>query len=442
MIENKKVLILGMARSGYEVAKLISGQNNTIFITDMKDQDEEKVRVLKNLNIEFIKTDEPENILDESFDILIKNPAVFPFHPCVEKAKELKIPVVNEMEVAYHYINKPVKIIGVTGSNGKTTTVTLINEVLKKAGIPVKLGGNIGTPLSQIVSDLEANDILLLEISDHQLIDMKDFKTDISVLTNLCPTHLDYHGSYENYLSVKKKIFNHHTKEDIAIINAANYDSMALTKDIASTKYYFNNDENYITEDGIYIDHKLVIKTSDILIKGHHNYENILATYLVAKILNVDFKFVAEVLKEFKGVEHRIEYVRTINGVSFYNDSKSTNPTATITALKSFDGNIHLILGGMERSQDFHDLTPYLSKVKCIYAIGEVRNRIMEFASEEKVPAFEFKTLKEAMKKVEEEVKPGDIVLLSPASASWDQYLKFEDRGDEFKNIVNHLESV
>lgn len=442
MIENKKVLILGMARSGYEVAKLISGQNNTIFITDMKDQDEEKVRVLKSLNIEFIKTDEPENILDESFDILIKNPAVFPFHPCVEKARELKIPVVNEMEVAYHYINKPVKIIGVTGSNGKTTTVTLINEVLKKAGIPVKLGGNIGTPLSQIVSDLEANDILLLEISDHQLIDMKDFKTDISVLTNLCPTHLDYHGSYENYLSVKKKIFNHHTKEDIAIINAANYDSMALTKDIASTKYYFNNDENYITEDGIYIDHKLVIKTSDILIKGHHNYENILATYLVAKILNVDFKFVAEVLKEFKGVEHRIEYVRTINGVSFYNDSKSTNPTATITALKSFDGNIHLILGGMERSQDFHDLTPYLSKVKCIYAIGEVRNRIMEFASEEKVPAFEFKTLKEAMKKVEEEVKPGDIVLLSPASASWDQYLKFEDRGDEFKNIVNHLESV
>lgn len=442
VIENKKVLILGMARSGYEVAKLISGQNNTIFITDMKDQDEEKVRVLKSLNIEFIKTDEPENILDESFDILIKNPAVFPFHPCVEKARELKIPVVNEMEVAYHYINKPVKIIGVTGSNGKTTTVTLINEVLKKAGIPVKLGGNIGTPLSQIVSDLEANDILLLEISDHQLIDMKDFKTDVSVLTNLCPTHLDYHGSYENYLSVKKKIFNHHTKEDIAIINAANYDSMALTKDIASTKYYFNNDENYITEDGIYIDHKLMIKTSDILIKGHHNYENILATYLVAKILNVDFKFVAEVLKEFKGVEHRIEYVRTINGVSFYNDSKSTNPTATITALKSFDGNIHLILGGMERSQDFHDLTQYLPKVKCIYAVGEVRNRIMEFASEEKIPAFEFKTLKEAMKKVEEEVKPGDIVLLSPASASWDQYLKFEDRGDEFKNIVNHLESV
>lgn len=440
MIEDKKVLILGMARSGYEVAKLISQNNNQIYITDIKEQDEEKIAELKKLNIEFIKTDEPENILDASFDILIKNPAVFPFHPCVEKAKELNIPVVNEMEVAYHYINKPVKIVGVTGSNGKTTTVTLIYEVLKKARMPVKLGGNIGTPLSKIVNSLETNDILLLEISDHQLIDMKDFKTDISVLTNLCPTHLDYHGSYENYLNVKKKIFNHHTKNDIAIINASNYDSVALTQDILSTKYYFNNDENYIADEGIYIDKKLVIKTSDILIKGQHNYENILATFLVSKVLNIDFKYVKEVLKEFRGVEHRIEYVSTINGVSYYNDSKSTNPTATVTALKSFNGNIHLILGGMERSQDFHDLTPYLTKVKCIYAIGEVRKRIMEFAKEKNIPAYEFSTLKEAMKKIVEEVKTGDIVLLSPASASWDQYLKFEDRGNEFKNIVNHLE--
>lgn len=442
MIENKKVFILGMARSGYEVAKLLSGKNNTIIITDQKDQEEEKIKELEALGITFIKTGEPESLLDESFDVLIKNPAVFPYHPCVEKAKDLNIPVVNEMEVAYHYINKPVTIIGVTGSNGKTTTVTLIYEVLKRALVPVKLGGNIGTPLSAIVGTLQDHDILLLEISDHQLIDMVDFKTNISVLTNLCPTHLDYHGSYENYKSVKKKIFNHHTKEDIAILNAANYDSLELTKDIPSTKYYFNNDENYIADGKIYIDKKEVIDTSDILIKGTHNYENILATYLVAKELKVDFQYVNEVLKEFKGVEHRIEYVNTVHGVTYYNDSKSTNPTATITALKSFEGNIHLILGGMERSQDFHDLTPYLSKVKCIYAIGETRKRIMDFAKENKVEAYDFTTLKEAMKKIEEKVKPSDIVLLSPASASWDQYLKFEDRGDEFKNIVNHLESV
>lgn len=438
MIENKKILILGMARSGYEVAKLLGKANNTIIITDQKDQNQEQIDELKALGITFIKSSEPENLLDETFDLLIKNPAVFPFHPCVKKAHDLNIAVVNEMEVAYHYLNSPVKIIGVTGSNGKTTTVSLIYEVLKEANMPVKLGGNIGTPLSKIVLDLQANDILLLEISDHQLIDMYDFKTDISILTNLCPTHLDYHGSYEAYKKTKKKIFAHHTKDNIAILNKANYDSLELTKDIKSTKIYFNSEENYYTEEAIYIDKEKVINTSDIILKGTHNYENILATYLVAKILNIDFKYVNAVLKKFKGVEHRIEFVRELNGITYYNDSKSTNPTATITALKSFSDNIRLILGGMERHQDFHDLTPYLGKVKKIYAIGETRNRIIDYAKEVNVICEEFLTLKEAMSKIKEEAINGDIVLLSPASASWDQYLKFEDRGNEFKDIVNN----
>lgn len=438
MIENKKILILGMARSGYEVAKLLGKANNTIIITDQKDQNQEQIDELKALGITFIKSSEPENLLDETFDLLIKNPAVFPFHPCVKKAHDLNIDVVNEMEVAYHYINSPVKIIGVTGSNGKTTTVSLIYEVLKEANMPVKLGGNIGTPLSKIVLDLQANDILLLEISDHQLIDMYDFKTDISILTNLCPTHLDYHGSYEAYKKTKKKIFAHHTKDNIAILNKANYDSLELTKDIKSTKIYFNSEENYYTKEAIYIDKEKVINTSDIILKGTHNYENILATYLVAKILNVDFKYVNTVLKRFKGVEHRIEFVRELNGITYYNDSKSTNPTATITALKSFSNNILLILGGMERHQDFHDLTPYLGKVKKIYAIGETRNRIIDYAKEVNVICEEFLTLKEAMSKIKEEAINGDIVLLSPASASWDQYIKFEDRGNEFKDIVNN----
>ncbi len=439
LIENKKILILGMARSGYAVAKLLSQGHNTIIITDGKDQDEDKIKELHDLGIEFIKTSEPENILDATFDLLIKNPAVMPYHPCLLKAQSLNIPIVNEMEVAYHYINKPAKIIGITGSNGKTTTTTIIYEILKKAHLPVILGGNIGIPLSQIVRDIKENDILLLEISDHQLIDLHDFKTDISIITNICPTHLDYHGSYENYKNVKKKIFNHHTSKDCAIINAANYDSLSLTKDIPSTKYYFNDEKNYILDDWIYVDNTPVINTKDILIKGMHNYENILASLILAQILNIDFSIVSQVLKEFKGVEHRIEFVRTLNGITYYNDSKSTNPTATITALKSFNGNIHLILGGMDRNQDFNDLAPYLSQVKCIYAIGEVRKRIMAFAQKASKQAYEFPTLKEAMAKIKEEATSGDIVLLSPASASWDQYQKFEDRGNEFKDIVNNL---
>jgi len=437
MIENKKVFIFGMARSGYEVAKLLSS-NNEIVICDNKEQDKKKVEELASLGIKFIETLEPENILDETYDILIKNPAVFPFHPCIKKAESLNIPVVNEMEVAFHYINKPLTIIGVTGSNGKTTTTTIIYEILKHAGKSVKLGGNIGTPLSKIVSTLEENDILLLEISDHQLIDFKDFKTNISVITNLCPTHLDYHGSYETYKNTKKKIFNHHTNNDIAIINKKNFDSLELTNDILSTKYFFNDESNYIKDNLIYVDNQMVIDTHDILLKGEHNYENILVALILLKVLNIDFKYAREVLKSFKGVEHRIEFVRTLDGISYYNDSKSTNPIATVTALKSFKENIHLIFGGMDREQEFDSLLPYLGKIKKLYAIGEVRDRIVSFAKKNNIDYEEYETLTEAMANIKNNTQKGDIVLLSPGAASWDQYAKFEDRGDEFKNIVNN----
>ena len=438
MLENKKIFILGMARSGYEVSKLLS-KNNEIVVTDSKEQEEDKIKELESLGIKFIKTDNPDELLDESFDLLIKNPAVFPNHKCVLKARDLNIEVVNEMEVAFHYITKDVKLIGVTGSNGKTTTVSLIYEVLKKAGVSVVLGGNIGIPLSKLVTELKDNDILLLEISDHQLIDFKDFKTDISILTNICPTHLDYHGNYDNYKNVKKKIFNYHNTNNFAILNSKNIDSIELTKDIGSSKLYFNNEVNYYKDNKIYIDNKEVINTNDILLKGIHNYENILSVLVLLKILNIDYKYLIEVLKEFKGVEHRIEFVKEVNKVKYYNDSKSTNPTSTITALKSFDKNIHLLLGGMDRNQDFNDIKEYKDKIKCIYAFGEVRNRIIDFCRENDIKYIEYETVSEIMNDISNYLSEEDIVLLSPGSASWDQYKKFEDRGDEFKELVNNL---
>ena len=175
------------------------------------------------------------------------------------------------------------------------------------------------------------------------------------------------------------------------------------------------------------------------MLKGNHNYENILAMLTLLKILKIDFKYATMVLKEFKGVEHRIEFVRDIKGVKFYNDSKSTNPTATITALKSFDGNIHLILGGMDRSQDFEDLLPFKDKIKKIYAIGEVRNRIINFCRNNDISYEEYEFMKDSLLSINRNAQSGDVVLLSPGSASWDQYAKFEDRGEEFKNIVNNF---
>ena len=243
----------------------------------------------------------------------------------------------------------------------------------------------------------------------------------------------------DDYKNTKKKIFNHHTSKDTAILNESNFDSCNLTTDIKSTKLYFNSKSNYFKDNTIYIDNKPVLNTNDIILKGTHNYENILCLLVLLKVINIDFKYALEVLKEFKGVEHRIEFVRTLKGVSYYNDSKSTNPTSTITALKSFDGNIHLILGGMERSQDFEDLTPYLSKIKKIYAIGEIRDRLLNFANNHNIPCEKYEFLKEALESIKNNVTSNDIVLLSPGSASWDQYQKFEDRGNEFKQIVNNF---
>lgn len=433
MFENKKILVLGMAKSGYNIAKLLAPKNK-IIVTDQKDQDESILNELKSLNVTFIKEEKQENLVDNTFDMLIKNPGIMPFHPAIIKAKELGIPVLNEMEVTYHFLPKDTFIIGITGSNGKTTTTTIIYNLLKKMGKDVILGGNIGYPLSEIVGKVKKNSILVLEISDHQLINFHDFKTNISVLTNICPTHLDYHGSYEAYKSVKKNIFLNHTDSDINIINKANDDSLSITKDIKGMKYYFNDEHNYADDKGIYIDDKLIISLDDIKLKGQHNYENIMAALLAIKSFGLDKDLIKEYLSSFNGVEHRMEFVLEKGGVKYYNDSKATNPTSTITALKAFEGNIHLLLGGMERKQDFHELDSVINKCKYIYALGEVSDKVMAYAKEKNIPAFNCVTIKEAMKKVQENTQKGDIVLLSPASASWDQYARFEDRGDEFKS--------
>ncbi len=437
-IKNKKILVVGLSKSGYNVAKLLYDKND-ITVTDKSDEDQTKIEELNKLGVKFIKSDHQEDILDNSFDLLIRNPGVDPHNAIIVKAKELKIPVLNDIEVSYYYLPKTVKIIGITGSNGKTTTTTMIYEILKKMGEKVILGGNIGYPLSEIIPQVENDSILVLEISDHQLYDCVDFKTNISVLTMLCPTHLDFHDNYENYINVKKKIFNHHTKDDIAIINEQNEDSLKITKDINSSKLYFNGKNAYIANEAIYINGDEIIKLDDIKIKGHHNYENIMACLLVINEFGIDKALIRDYFNNFKGVEHRLEYVNTKNNVTYYNDSKATNPTSTYIAINSFKGNVHLILGGFERKQDFNELNDVINKVKCIYAIGECEQRVFDYANSQNIECIKCHTLENAMNEIALHIKENDVVLLSPASASWDQYKRFEDRGQEFKDLVNRL---
>ncbi len=439
MFENKKIFILGMARSGYEAAKLLSDYNNEIIVTDGKEQKEELVSELESLGVKVIITSDQLSLLDDSFDYVIKNPGIKYDNPVVVKAKELGIKVINEIEMAYSFLDKSVNIIGVTGSNGKTTTTTLISEFMKNSFDNVYLGGNIGIPLSNFVRDIKPNSYLVLEISDHQLCDMYDFKTNVSVLTNITPTHLDFHKSYEVYQMTKKKIFNNHTSDDLAVINKDDEVSMKITDDIKSTKVYYGHDKTnlaYYDEEGIYYDGKLVIKLDDIILKGKHNYQNIMGAIIAVKKYGVTNEVIQKVLKEFKGVEHRLEYVDTINGVTYYNDSKATNCVSTITALNSFDKPTILLLGGYDRGHSFHDLDDSMKNVKCVVCFGETKNRIEEFCNDLNIRCYKNDTLKEAMNVVKDICTPGDVVLLSPACASWDQYDKFEDRGDEFKNLV------
>lgn len=441
MIENKKIFILGMARSGYECAKMLSKYNNEILITDMKAQDSNRVKELEDLKVKFVISENPDEMLDESYDYLIKNPGIIKDHKCVLKAKELNIPVINEVEAAYTFFPKDITIIGITGSNGKTTTTTLIYEMLKEAGLPVYLGGNIGYPVSGLVEKVKSQDILVLEISDHQLTDMYDFKTNISVLTNLSEVHLDFHGSYDIYKNIKKKIFNHHTSDDIAILNYDNNDVMDLTKEIMSNKKYFSKDNLvncYIKDRAIYYKDK-VIDLAEIKVKGMHNYENIMCAIMTVKEFNVNNETINKVLKEFKGVEHRIEYVANINGREFYNDAKATNTESTITALKSFDKPTILLLGGLDRGHSFEPLNEYMNNVKEVICYGETKMRIKEWCDNINVSCEVVDTLEEATIKAYNHSKEFDVILLSPACASWDQFESFEKRGDKFKEVINSL---
>ena len=441
MFENKKIFILGMARSGYEVAKILAN-NNTVLVTDMKDQQDEKVKELNDLGVNVIITDKPVELLDETYDYLIKNPGIKFEHPCVEKAEKLNIPVINEVEAAYHFLPEDVTIIGITGSNGKTTTTTLTYEFLKEADYPVHLGGNIGVPVSALVKDTKSKDILVLEISGHQLHDMPHFKTNIGIMTNLSEVHIDHFGTYENYKKNKLRIFQHHTNKDLAILNLENEDVIKGTENISSRKIYFSSKKEAnicIKENAIYYHNEKIIDINDIRIKGTHNLENIMCAIAATKQIGIDNESITNVLTKFAGVEHRIEFSGRINNREFYNDSKSTNVKSTQVALSAFNTPVILLLGGLDRGLPFDDLKDYLTHVAHIICYGQTKNVIKEFADKLNIDCIVVETLEDAVRVAYDISEENDTILLSPACASWDQYKDFEERGKEFKKLVEKL---
>ena len=444
MFKNKKIFILGFARSGYEAAKLLAKRGNEIVLNDMKiEQDKNRMEELEDLGVKIVLGEHPDDLLDESFDYLIKNPGVPVEHKYVLKANDLGIEVINEVEMAYRLMPKDVKMVGITGTNGKTTTTTLIYQMLVKDGKRAHLTGNIGYPLCSFLEKLEKDDIIVMETSCQQLVNLTEFNPDIAVMTNLSEAHIDFLKTYENYKAVKTKIFQNHNEKNIAVLNIENEDVLEMTKNIKSTvKYFSSNKEingSYIKDDAIYYYDEKIVDLSDIKLIGKHNYENIMAAIMVVKELGVSNESIVSLLKEFGGVEHRIEYVRELNKRRFYNDSKATNIKATQIALSSFKTPVVLLLGGMERGQDFNELKEYLSCVKLIVTYGECKKRIEEFANSLSIDVKVVDFLENAVNVAYEFSVEGDTILLSPAAASWDQYKCFEDRGNEFKKVVNDL---
>ena len=441
-LKMSKIFVLGMARSGYEVSKYLSKYDNEIIVTDAKEQDEDKVKELERLGVKVVITDKPEELLDNTYDVVIKNPGIKYTNPLIVKADTLNIPVINEVEAASYFFPEGLQVIGVTGSNGKTTTTNLINEMLKKDGKKVIMAGNMGIPVCSVLNDLTSDTILLLEISIQQLCNMNHFKTNVSILTNLTPTHIDFLDTYENYMNTKKRIFNNHTDKDIAILNLNNEDEINLTRDIKSHKIYFSSTSNTdicITDDYITYFGEKIIKLEDIKLQGTHNYENICCAIGAVKHYGVKNAAIIKVLEDFVGVEHRLEYVRTLNNVMYYNDSKATNTVSTTIALKAFNKPTILIMGGLDRGHSFEPLNDYMKNVKLVVCYGQTKERIEKWAEGLKISVKVFDNLHDATIAAAKKATAGDVVLLSPACASWDQYKCFEDRGTEYKKIVNGL---
>ena len=446
MFSDKKILILGMARSGYEVAKYLSRYDNNIILNDggsRDKQDEKKIMELESLGVTLIFDSHPDDLLDNSFDYIIKNPGISNNHKYIVKAKQLGIEVINEAEMAYRLLPLDVTLIAITGTNGKTTTTTLTYEMIKKGGKRVHLAGNIGYPLCSFLEKLESGDIIVMEVSCQQLANMKEFNPHIALMTNLSEAHIDFFGSYNDYKKIKLKLFANQIEDDIAILNIENDEVMRGTTNIKSNVKYFSSKREingaYYLDNKLYYYDEFIINRDEFLLKGNHNVENALGAIMIAKEVGVDNESIVSVLKTFTGVRHRLEFIDKVNGVDYYNDTEATNTKCTQIALSSFDKNVILILGGLERGQDFHDLDSFISPVKEIVGIGECRDRVKEYGRNVGIRTNVFERLSEAMEYINEVVVDGDTVLLSPASASWDQYKQCEDRGDEFRDIVRRI---
>ena len=450
-LKNQKVAVIGMGVSNIPLIDYLYSKNATVTIFDDKEKLTEEIEEkIEKYGFEVsLGKDNLKNL--KGFDLIFRSPSCMPTKPELVSEKERGAIVTTEIEQVIKMA--PCKIIGITGSDGKTTTTSMINAILRKAGYNTFLGGNIGTPLFTRLPEIKPDDIVVLELSSFQLMNMH-VSPDIAVITNITPNHLNIHKDYEEYIESKKNIFKYQNENGILILNYDNDITRNCSKEANGKVIFFSSkeklDNGFIVDENVVKEcedkvRKHILNTDEVILRGNHNFQNI-ATALAATKTLVDTDIAVQAIKEFKPVEHRIEFVREIDGVKWYNDSASSSPTRTLSGINAFKENIVLIAGGYDKNLDYEPLAkPILDKVSTLILIGQTAEKIFEAVKNEadkqnkKIDIYMCDSLEQTIDIAKKSARKGEVVLFSPASASFDMFKNFADRGEKFKKLVNNI---
>jgi len=444
---NKRVLVVGLGKSGIASALFLKDRGARVTVSDSKPEAElrEQIPALLDHGIVVETGGHGERTFREQ-DLIVVSPGVPVDTPQLVQARALGETVIGEVELAAQFLRGP--IVAITGSNGKTTTTTLAGEIIIAGGHAAVVGGNIGTPAISLVERATPETVTVLEVSSFQLETIQTFRPKISVILNVTPDHLDRHRTFAAYTDAKARIFENQTSSDHAVLNADDPTCVELATRTKAKVFWFSRqkevDQGASVRDGriLFRDdagQREIMQVSEIPLKGNHNVENVLAGVAVGMLMQCAPERIRKAIRDFKAVEHRLEFVATVRGVDYFNDSKATNVDATIKALESFPANIHLILGGKDKGSDYTVLNDLLrQRVKRVYTIGAAAAKIESQIKAEIVHA---ETLENAIKRAAVNAQPGDVVLLAPACASFDQFKSYEHRGKVFKDVVKSLES-
>lgn len=443
----KKIVVIGMGKTGIASAAFLGKKGAQVTVTDEKSPDKWNVEFEKIAREKWLEVREYGNVsILKDAEMVVPSPGIPPDNKLLVAALKNNIAVVSEIELAYWFIKVP--IIAVTGTNGKTTTTTLLGEILQRSGKKVFVGGNIGNPLIEYAETFQNDDFIVAEISSFQLQWIEKFRPFIAVLLNITSDHINYHGSFAEYGRIKSRIFANQTKNDFAILNAEDDEQKKMAGSVHARIAKFSS-KNILSE-GIFVEDKNIVlsmpETGEekyplnmINLPGAHNVENVMAAIAAARLCGCGRADIIKAIGAFHGLPHRIEFVREKNSVKFYDDSKGTNVGSVLRALETFSQPVILLLGGRDKEGDFDSLRPLLkTKVKKLILFGEARERIASLIGED-VPFLKKTKLREAVESAYRDAVPGDVILLSPGCASFDEFTNYKERGNFFKEVVRNL---